>query len=245
MMCERCNKRDAINVVGGRRLCSICSKDEITKRIKRELYPRKIIVHDDKILFAYPSYLSFIQEILRNIINKIYTRFNLQYYEINLEPQNSILDDIWNLIIKSKQFSEKNGINKIFLPFTADFLMAYLIYSITNQDYTYIQMIGLEYKVNNISFLIPFYNTSLYELQGFINNESNAILTKDEIFNEILTWERDMLKENYELFHAFHNSKKLLETGRKDYRCEGCGGVINSPVKYCARCSLIYSSPPY
>lgn len=245
-MCERCNKRNAINVVGGRRLCEICSKDEITKRIKRELYPRKIIVYKDKILFAYPSYLSFIREILKNIINKIYAKFNLQYYEITLEPQHSILDDMWNLIVKSKRFSEENGISKIFLPFTADFLMAYLIYSITNQDYTYIKMIGLEYNVNNISFLIPFYNTSLYELQGFFTNESNNIFeTKDEIFNEILAWERDTLKENYELFHAFHNSKKLFETKEKEYRCEGCGGVINSPVKYCARCSLIYSSPPY
>ncbi|WP_338601488.1 hypothetical protein V6M85_00230 [Sulfolobus tengchongensis] len=243
MICERCNKREAVTVVGGRRLCSLCAKDEIIKRVKRELYPSKIISYQDKIIFAYPSYLKLISDIIKNIlISKIYSKFDLEYYELQIEPQSSITDDIWNIIIKSRAFAEKYNIHKIFLPFTADFLMAYLLYSIINQEYTYIQLIGFEYNLSNTSFLIPFYNTSLQELQGFLMNDV-YFQTRDEVFNDILSWEKDMLKENYELFHAFHNSKKLFE--RKEYRCEGCGGIINSPVKYCERCSLVYSSHPY
>ncbi|MEM0091205.1 MAG: hypothetical protein QW550_01145 [Saccharolobus sp.] len=241
MLCERCNKRDTVTEVGGRKLCMICSKDEIIKRIKREFYPNKILSSNDKVLFAYPRYLHKISDILKSIIiNKIYKIYKLEYFELVVEPKNSINDEIWNLLINSKSFSEKNNIKKVILPFTSDFLMSYLIYSIIKQEFTYIGLLEFEYKINNISFLVPFYNTSILELRGFLDDKSYE--TKDEIFNEILKWELEALKENFELFHAFHNSRKLFQG---NYKCENCGGIINSPVKYCSRCSAIFASHPY
>ncbi|MEM0015665.1 MAG: hypothetical protein QXE59_01235, partial [Saccharolobus sp.] len=156
MLCERCNKRDTVTEVGGRKLCMICSKDEIIKRIKREFYPNKILSSNDKVLFAYPRYLHKISDILKSIIiNKIYKIYKLEHFELVVEPKNSINDEIWNLLINSKSFSEKNNIKKVILPFTSDFLMSYLIYSIIKQEFTYIGLLEFEYKINNISFLVP------------------------------------------------------------------------------------------
>jgi hypothetical protein len=244
VLCERCKKRDSIAVVGGRKLCVLCARDEIIKRIKREFYPNKVLVYREHILFAYPIYLSQISDLLKMILlDKIYKKFSLSYSELPIDPTNSIIDDIWSIIIKSKIFSKQNNINKVILPFTADFLMAYLIYSISKGDYTYINLLDFEYKLDNILFLIPFYNTSIIELQGFINANELNLITKDELFNTIIKWETELLKDNYELFHAFHNSKKLFQ--EKNYKCEGCGGLINSPVKYCGRCSVAFASHPY
>ncbi len=242
MLCERCNKRDTVTTIGGRKLCSVCAKDEIVKRIKREFYPRKALVENDKIIIAYPVYLKPLSELLINIITKLYKKFNIEYLSLEIEPINNINDEIWKLILKSKCVAEKSGIKKIILPYTSDFLMAYLIYATAKGDYTYVNLMNFEYKVNDILYLLPFYNTSLMELNGFENMNEYRIVTMDEVFNDILEWEKSLLKDNYELFHAFQNSRKIFE--EKSYRCEECGGIINSPVKRCERCSLISASLP-
>ena len=127
------------------------------------------------------------------------------------------------------------------LPFPSNFFLAYLLYSVSTKDYSYINYVT-SYKLlsDGTRFFIPLYSISLLELNAF--GEIKEISFNDEIFDAIFRWVNTQLSENYELFHTFIASTSLFNSTK----CKSCDALIESG-EYCARCKRTLTSPfpPY
>ena len=236
VLCQRCNKREAITVIGGRKLCGYCARDEIIKRVRKELYETKQINFNDKVIIVTDNQFKPIADLMKYIIEKACYKCKLEVskLEIDTSDSNNINDAIWKLITESIKLHQKK-----ILPFTSDFLLSYLIYSISVTDSNYLSFSSPLVVFNDNVFFIPFFSTSIAELKGFAEIRINW---RDELFAKIYSWTISYLSENYELFHTFHTSIKLFEKKK----CKYCNAFIDEG-DYCQRCKRILTSlsPPY
>ncbi|MUN27968.1 hypothetical protein [Sulfuracidifex metallicus] len=238
MECEHCKKREAITTVGGRKVCDVCARNEILKRIRRDAVSRKVFDYKDKILFAEPDFLKGESELLKAILLKSCYSCNLDPYTLEIRTSgNSITDKLWEIMRSVLMNATQRSIRKIVLPFTADFLMAYLIYSVSTGEKEYIWLLDYKNDFNGIEFIVPFFSTSWKELSGFMNSKT---ISGDNLMDLILNWERETLSENYELFHAYWNSANIL---KGDRRCKTCGAYVTHD-DLCLRCSRETISRP-
>ena len=230
-LCQRCNKREAITVIGGRKLCIYCARDEIIKRVRKEIYETKQINFNDKVVIITDNQFRPIADIMKYIIEKACYKCKLEVIEkeIDTNDSNNINDAIWKLITEGIIIPQKK-----ILPFTSDFLLSYLIYSVSVKDSNYLSFSSPLVTFNDNVFLIPLYSTSIEELKGFAEIK---IDWKDELFAKIYSWTISYLSDNYELFHAFHTSIKLFEKKK----CKYCNAFIDEG-DYCPRCKRILTS---
>ncbi|BFH74309.1 hypothetical protein SJAV_22530 [Sulfurisphaera javensis] len=230
-ICQRCNKREAITVIGGRKLCEYCARDEIIKRVRREIYDSKQFSYNDKVAIIIEEEFGPLSALLKFIIDKACYKCKLIIDEVKVNVQKDNINDIiWNMIIEAEKLQHKIKV----LPFTSDFLLSYLIYSISSQDSNYLSFAKVMTIFNNNIFFIPLYSTSINELKGFAEIK---LRWRDEMFNKIYEWTLSYLQENYELFHTFHSSIKLFQ-GKT---CKLCNAFINEG-EYCQRCNKILAS---
>ncbi|MBP1356950.1 MAG: hypothetical protein JZD40_00435 [Sulfolobus sp.] len=231
VLCQRCNKREAITVIGGRKVCEYCARDEIVKRVRKEIYETKQITYNDKVVIITDEQFKPVADLLKYIIEKACYKCRLQVSQVKIEVEsNNINDLIWKLITESLKIQQKK-----ILPFTSDFLLSYMIYSISMKDSNYLAFSSPSVAFNENIFLIPFYSTSIIELKGFAELK---LMWKDESFNKIYSWVISYLNENYELFHTFYTSVKLF----KKKTCKYCYAFIDEG-DYCQRCKTFLTSP--
>jgi len=235
-LCQRCNKREAITVIGGRKLCEYCARDEIVKRVRKELYETKQINFNDKVVIITDNQFKPIADLMKFIIEKACYKCKLEVNEVEIDTSdtNNINDVIWKLIIESTTIPQKK-----ILPFTSDFLLSYMIYSISVKDSNYLSFSSPLVTFNDNVFIMPFFSTSVLELKGFAEIKMDW---KDETFAKIYSWANSYLNDNYELFHTFYTSIKLFEKKK----CKYCNAFIDEG-DYCQRCKRILTSlsPPY
>jgi hypothetical protein len=240
-LCQRCNKRESLVTIGGRRLCEVCARDEIVKRIRREIHNIKLFNYSDEVAVLTKEPLDGISKVLAYIINRACYRCKLKVDVIELpadENCKNINDYIWSYIIEGKKLQKYKV--KV-LPFFSDFFLSYMIYSISTKDFSYLSIINLVKKIDDSYFFLPLFSVPLEELKGFV--EIKELKFQDELFNTIFNWVRSELSENQELFHAYLSSLKLF--GYKE--CKSCSAFIIDGEEYCARCKkfLASPSPPY
>ncbi|BFI74169.1 hypothetical protein [Sulfurisphaera ohwakuensis] len=230
-VCQRCNKRQAITVIGGRKLCEHCARDEIIKRVKREIYDSKQFSFNDKVAIILDEQFRPLSTILSFIISKACYKCKLQVEEVLINADSNYINDIiWKMIIEGEKLSHKIKI----LPFTSDFLLTYLIYTISSNDSNYLSFAKSLVVFNNNIFFVPLYSTSVLELKGFAELK---LKWKDAVFDKIYGWTLSYLKENFELFHTFHTSIQLF----KKKTCKKCNAFIDSG-EYCQRCNKLLTS---
>mgnify|MGYP001772552941 CR=1 FL=1 len=230
-LCQRCNKREAITIIGGRKLCIYCARDEIIKRVRKELYETRQINFNDKVVIVTDDQFKPIANLMKYIIEKSCYKCNLEVNEVEIDTNdsNNINDAIWKLIVESIIIPQKK-----ILPFTSDFLLSYLIYSVSVKDANYLSFSSPLVTFNNNVFIVPFFSTSVMELKGFAEIKMNW---RDELFAKIYSWVTSYLSDNYELFHAFHTSIKLFEKKK----CKYCNAFIDEE-DYCQRCKSFLTS---
>jgi len=238
-LCQRCNKREAKYVVGGRKLCEICARDEIVKRVRKEIHNSKMFNYNDKVAILAPNNMDQIAELLTHIIGKACYTCNLKIDKVSVQfDYQGINEYIWSLIMEAKNLKEYSV--KV-LPFPSNFYLAYLLYSVTMKNYSYLNYVTSSKTLNDgTKIFIPLYSIPLSELSAF--GIINEISFNDDVFNLIFSWVNTQLAENYELFHTFITSTSLFNYPK----CKSCDAFIESG-EYCARCkrTLASPSPPY
>lgn len=235
MLCVKCNKNTAEIYISGKYLCKFCARDEIVKRIRRELSSTRFLDKNDAVLIIFPSFYKELPPLLSSIIGKICKECNLTFNYLEISDNIEINRVLWNIIIAIKNAKE----NKIILPFTSDFYLSYLIYSSSIGNYSYIYLYNIILKIFDKTVFIPLYNTPITELKGFseITGELNV---KDELFNQILGWARSNFTDN-EIYHSFGNSIDVILANNKN-RCLFCNAILASPdSNYCKYCSESFS----
>lgn len=230
--CQRCNRRQAVTVIGGRKLCENCARDEIIKRVRKEIYESKQFNFNDSVLIIVDEQFSPLSTLLNFIIGKACYKCKLHVELLKIENnnENSINDTLWKMITVGKKQPHKIKV----LPFTSDFLLSYLIYSLSLNDSNYLSFTESLVIFDNSIFFIPLHSTSIQELKGFAEYK---LSWKDEMFNRIYEWTISYLHENYELFHTFHTSVQLFR--RKT--CKYCNAFIEDG-DYCQRCNSFLTS---
>ncbi|AAY80732.1 hypothetical protein [Sulfolobus acidocaldarius] len=240
-LCQRCGKREYFTVIGGRKLCSMCGKDEIVKRVRKEMHQSKLFNYNDRVAIISPEPLQQISDIVESIIGKAFYRVNLKIekVEISISNYNYINEYMWNLLLESKKLSDYKI--KV-LPFTSNFFLAYMLESISISDYSYLSLFNPYSIIDTTIIFIPLYSTPIQEIECFSKIDYNKIKFKDELFNTIFDWVNQQLRENYELFHTYFNTINLFRT---DNKCKNCGAYINSGQEYCERCKTYLASPSH
>ncbi len=238
MECEHCNKREAITVVGGRKVCEVCARNEILKRIRRDAVSTKTFTYKEKVLITIPDFLKSEGNLLKALLMKACYSCKLdgEVLEVSTKDESDIVGKLWKILRTSMETMKDRG-RKVVLPFTADFLMAYVIYSVSTKQKDYVWLLNYKQEINGVVFIMPFFSTSQKELSGYLTHE---IATGDSLFDSILKWEEENLGENYELFHVYWNSGKILY-GEK--YCKLCGAYVTHDG-LCQRCSLSTTSRP-
>ncbi|BBG23838.1 hypothetical protein [Sulfuracidifex tepidarius] len=235
MECEHCKKREAITVVGGRKVCEVCARNEILKRIRRDAISKKTFSYKERVLITIPDFLKTEGDLLKALLMKACYSCKLEgeVLEVTTNDQNGIVEKLWKVLRLS--MNPSHNIRKVVLPFTADFLMAYIIYAVSTKEKDYVWLLNYKHEINGVTFVMPFFSTSQKELSGYFTHE---LVTGDPLFDSILKWEEGNLGENYELFHAYWNSGKILQ-GEK--HCSFCGAYIRDG-EACQRCSQLTTS---
>ncbi len=231
MLCVKCNRNPAEISISGKLLCKQCARNEIIKRVRRELSETRILSREDKVILAYPDFYEDVAKLIKDIILKICKDCKLDFEEIRIEFKNNEINyDLWKLFTNIM----KSNLNKIILPFTADFFLSYMIYSISTFNYGFLSYYGLTNIFNDKILFTPLYNTPLKELKGF-NEITGELITNDQLFNGILKWANAEFSDN-EIFHTFENSLTIF----KSNRCKICGAYTKS-AEYCEYCLRSFS----
>jgi len=231
VLCVKCNRNPAEVSVSGKLLCKQCARNEIIKRIRRELSETRILNREDKAILIYPDFYENVAKLIKNIILKICKDCKLNFEETKVEFKDKEINyDLWRFFTNIMKLNT----NKIILPFTADFFLSYMVYSISTSNYGFLSYYGLTSIFNNKIFFIPLYNTPLKELKGF-NEITGELNTNDALLNEILKWSNIEFTDN-EIFHTFENSLTIF----KNNRCKICGAYIRS-AEYCEYCLRSFS----
>lgn len=217
-------------MVGGREVCEVCARNEILKRIRRDAISRKIFNYMEKVLVVTPDFQKSEGELLKALLMKACYSCKLEgiQLEVRTGEEKDVTSKLWKLLSTSTLEAKGRGVSKVVLPFTADFLMGYMIYGISKGQMEYMWLLDYSYKVNDLVFITPFFSTSRIELSAYSLQTS---VTGDPLFDSITSWEHEALKENYELFHAYWNSGKIL---REEKHCRLCGAFTHDEV--CQRC---------
>ncbi|QIJ32893.1 hypothetical protein DFR86_11835 [Acidianus sulfidivorans JP7] len=235
MLCVRCNKNIAEVYISGKNLCKFCSRDEIIKRIRREISSTRFLDREDSVLIIYPDFYKEIVKLTENIINRICKECKINFSVKEISDDTDINKLLWNISIEIKKSKE----NKIILPFTADFYLAYIIYSASKGKYYYINLYDITTNIFDKKIFVPFYSTPLMELKGF-NEITGELNVKDELFNSILQWSKNNFNDN-EIYHSFGNSISLIVENMKG-RCKICNAILNSTdFDCCEYCSKSFS----
>ncbi|EWG07046.1 MAG: hypothetical protein ASUL_05983 [Candidatus Aramenus sulfurataquae] len=231
VLCVKCNRFEGEVNVSGKLLCVQCARDEIVKRVRRELSSTGFLEKNDRVLIAYPTFYGNVAALIKDIVSRICKGCNLTIDEVKVEPKGDINETLWTL------FKEVFDLNykKVILPLTADFFLSYLIYSISSLNHGFLSYYDLVTEFRGVKFFIPLFSTPLQELKGFseITGELN---TKDEVLDEILKWSHKEFQDN-EIFHTFVNSLTIF-SGK---RCKICGAYVRPNEEYCQYCLRLSS----
>lgn len=236
MLCVKCNKFPAEVYISGKYLCKACARDEIIRRIRRELSLTKFLDRNDNALIIFPEFYKDVAQLISNTLRRICKECNFNFSYLEVADDEDLNKVLWNVVITIKSIKEAN---KIILPFTADFYLAYLVYSSTLGNYYYLYLYNLTLKIFDKNIFVPFYETPRAELKGFseITGELNV---KDPLFNEILKWSRNSFIDN-EIFHSFGNSIDVIINNSKG-KCVMCNAILMSSESSCCKyCSESFS----
>ncbi|WP_148692339.1 hypothetical protein [Acidianus manzaensis] len=235
MLCVKCNKNYAEVYISGKYLCKFCSRDEIIKRVRRELSSTRFLDRNDAVLIVFPEFYKDVSYLIKNVINRICKECKINFSFEEISDEGDINKTLWDTVIKIKNSTE----NKIILPFTADFYLAYLIYSTSTRKYYYINLYDIIIHAFDKNIFVPLYNTPLTELKGF-SEVTGELNVKDELFNIILKWSKNNFSDN-EIYHSFGNSIQLIMDNIKG-RCNICNALLTSTdFACCEYCSKSFS----
>ncbi len=231
MLCVKCNRFEGEVNVSGKLLCRQCARDEIVKRVRRELSSTGFLEKGDKVLLAYPAFYESVARLIREIVNWICKGCNITFNELRVEAKGNVNETLWSLFTEVFNSNHK----KVILPMTADFFLSYLVYSISTSNYGFLSYYDVVTEYRGVKFFIPFISTPLQELKGFseITGELN---TNDEVLDEILKWSHREFEDN-EIFHTFVNSLVIFSGNR----CKICGAYVKPSEEYCRYCSRLFS----
>ncbi|WP_246263874.1 hypothetical protein [Metallosphaera tengchongensis] len=215
-------------MVSGKLLCPRCSRNEVLHRVRKNMSKTGINLRKQSIIIAYPEFYKEVGELLSSMMTKLCLQCDLNIKNIITENYNRINLTIRSLILRLNQEEEKI----VVLPFTADFFEAYLIYSSSELENSYLSLFSLVNRVGDKLFLLPLYNTPLTEMMGF-SELTGELKTGDEVFDAIFLWLHDSFKDN-EVFHTFPPSIQVISS--RFSRCKMCGALIKDG-EYCKLCS--------
>ncbi|NON61502.1 MULTISPECIES: hypothetical protein [Acidianus] len=189
----------------------------------------------EKILLIYSEPFEEVSELLKKMIEAFTKNFLPEIRLFKVEESEDVNETLWKMMKFALASEEK----KIVLPITADFLLAYTIYSSSLSQFYYLFMESSIFSLNGKTFLVPLHSTSISELYAF-SEITGGLKLKDTLMSEILNWEYEQFKDN-EVVHTFETTIPLLTHGMKN--CKECGALIASEglCKYCLRSS----SHPY
>lgn len=235
LLCVKCNKNTAEVYISGKYVCKLCARDEIIRRVRRELLITKFLNKTDTILIIFPTFYRDVVVLITNILKKICKNCNLNLSYLEISDDYDLNKVLWSVVIAIKNARE----SKIILPFTADFYLAYLIYSSSMGSYYYLYLYNDILNIFNKSVFIPFYNTPITELNGFVEI-TGELKVKDELFNKILNWSKSNFIDN-EIYHSFGNSINMIINNNKN-KCIICNALITySELNCCKYCLASFS----
>ncbi|ABP95864.1 hypothetical protein HA72_1709 [Metallosphaera sedula] len=228
--CVSCGENGAEILISGKLLCPRCSRQEILHRVRKNLGKAGVNLRGSQVILAYPKFYSEISQFLKYLIEKVCQNCNFMISEVIVENGREINSVIRNLILEIERRPE----SLVILPFTADFYGAYLVYSSSSLENSYLSLYGLKSEVAHKTLVSPLYDTPITELRGF-QELTGELKTGDEVFDTILEWLHSSFGDN-EVFHTFPPS--ILAILGKFSRCRRCGAVIRPDSgEYCKACS--------
>jgi len=227
--CIKCGNEFSL-LISGKPMCLRCSRDEIIHRVKRNLVRSGVDLRNSSLTILSPEFYSGVGEILANLIRKVCEPCNVSLRKEVITGEPDINSTIHELVVKVLE-SENRYFASLF---TADFYLAYLIYSSTRSlNGAYLNLYGLRVNVGEKTVLNLLYNTPYTELRGF-SELTPRLITGDSLFDSILSWSHDRFPDN-EVFHTF--SPSVEELTRLFPRCRRCGAII-SAGDYCKACEV-------
>ncbi|WP_126449940.1 hypothetical protein [Sulfodiicoccus acidiphilus] len=223
MLCTKCVKREASITVGGRKLCELCANNEVTRRAYRVLLDSGAIDLKHVTVLSSPQF-SGAERVLSRLFARMGRRHSRELEVVELAAKGGSVDTLIHSFLTAKG-------DLVLLPFTSDFLTAYLIYSISKgRGPIYVKLYSPYFHLRGTLFVSPMIRTSILELKGMGRVE---IRTGEEEFDELHRWVLDQLAENPELLFTAPSSAKLFEGAET---CQTCGATLVGGI--CPMCAL-------
>ncbi|BDC19894.1 hypothetical protein [Acidianus sp. HS-5] len=233
MICTKCGKNQAEVLISGKYLCTHCARSEIVKRFRKELSSSKFLDREDKVALLTTESFMDVTELIEKLLHNICKSCNLDISIYKIGEEENINKTLWKIMMKIREIEFK----KIILPFTADFFLSYLIYSISTGNMGYLDLYSLIVDYSSKKIFIPFYSTPRFELLGF-SEVTGELKTEDAFLNEIIKWASKQFTDN-EIYHTFGSSINIIRLENRR-RCKICNVIIESG-DYCKYCSESFS----
>ncbi|MCY0873563.1 MAG: hypothetical protein OWQ47_01330 [Acidianus infernus] len=229
MICTKCGKNQAEVLISGKYLCVYCARSEIVKRFRKELSLSKFLDREDKVMILTTENFMDVANLIEKLLYNICKSCKLDVLIDKIDEEEDINKTLWKLMIKIRESDFK----KIILPFTADFFLSYLIYSISTGYMGYLDLYSQSIQLYSKKIFIPFYSTPRFELLGF-SEITGELKTKDAFLNEIIKWESKQFVDN-EIYHTFGKSINIIKLENRR-RCKICNAIIEHGdcCKYCS-----------
>lgn len=228
MICTKCGKNQAEVLISGKYLCVHCARSEIVKRFRKELSLSKFLDREDRVVILTTENFMDVSSLIEKLIYNICKSCKLDVIIDKINEEEDINKTLWKIMIKIRETDFK----KIILPFTADFFLSYLIYSISTGYMGYLELYSLVVEVYSKKIFVPFYSTPRFELLGF-SEITGELKTKDAFLNEIIKWASKQFADN-EIYHTFGSSINVIKLENRK-RCKICNAIIERGdcCKYC------------
>ncbi|BCU68587.1 hypothetical protein HS7_20240 [Sulfolobales archaeon HS-7] len=227
--CYRCEVRESIVNLNGRKLCPICARNEINNAIRKNFLKSGLVDYESRFIILELNGLEGLSKIIEETLTKIAKKTTIYYQTFSLELSSQSVDSyIHDAIIRSLEICSKEKPNGVVMPFPAEIFMYLLISSAVSRDAGYLSLYTHYTKIGSCNFCFPLHNISLLNMEIVYGVESKFPVAS---FTHFLIWVKESLEGNQEILHSFHKSIELFATQRK---CTRCGAFSESDI--CKRC---------
>lgn len=227
MLCSKCGSREATIKLQGRELCHGCARSEVVGQIRKNVGESRLLNYKGSLLTIELDFLEGCTGAVIEVLQKFRKiDIEIDVERVSLDSFSELDQVIYDIVFRTKQLAGNR--TKVVLPFTADFLLLYLIEVSSMEEHNMVQFGNLRVDTKGLVFVQPLFNLTSYEVSLV---RECRVKIQNQYLSTVYQWITENLLENREMFRTFQRSFSLFSS--TSY-CSLCGGVSEGEI--CRAC---------